>query len=457
MAILSPPQNASSASLAATEIANNATASIRSRNTAISSLAVHEIEKQKENTSLSSTGRNIEEISKSTISSLVNNGNNASHGKTSNSADSDKNMHLVNAVAGAWSGAFAKTVVAPIERLKLLLQLRGSMVAGVVTSNSVDKNTTTAKQQPNTGRVSAFRLAVDVYKNQGLIAFWRGNTPNVIRQGGTSAINFMLMDSYKTAITPLLNYTLSFPSERTLEERKRRRLLLSSFLSGGLAGGTTTTVLYPVEFLRTRLAMDMGNSPETRKYPKGMRDVFRSTFQIDGFKGFYQGYGIAVFGVIVYRALHLGGYDALKKEIVFQQQNIYDTSSTRSKLLCTIFGISSSPIQSATSHHISISQSSSLPDSSLTFSQRFMAAQIVSIVAGTICYPIDSVRRRLMMQAGLPSLVEKKYKNSFDCFAKVMRAEGIRGFYLGIGPNIVRSFGSALLLVGYDAFRGMIM
>lgn len=203
--------------------------------------------------------------------------------------------------------------------------------------------------------------------------------------------------------------------------------------------------------------MDMGNSPETRKYPKGMRDVFRSTFQIDGFKGFYQGYGIAVFGVIVYRALHLGGYDALKKEIVFQQQNIYDTSSTRSKLLCTIFGISSSPIQSSTSHHISISQSSSLRDSSLTFSQRFMAAQIVSIVAGTICYPIDSVRRRLMMQAGLPSLVEKKYKNSFDCFAKVMRAEGIRGFYLGIGPNIVRSFGSALLLVGYDAFRGMIM
>lgn len=176
MAILSPPQNASSASLAATEIANNATASIISRNTTISSLAVHEIETQKENTSLSSTGRNIEEISKSTISSLVNNGNNASHGKTSNSADSDKNMHLVNVVAGAWSGAFAKTVVAPIERLKLLLQLRGSMVAGVVTSNSVDKNTTTAKQQPNTGRVSAFRLAVDVYKNQGLIAFWRGES-----------------------------------------------------------------------------------------------------------------------------------------------------------------------------------------------------------------------------------------------------------------------------------------
>lgn len=57
------------------------------------------------------------------------------------------------------------------------------------------------------------------------------------------------MDSYKTAITPLLHYTLSFPSERTLEERKRRRLLLSSFLSGGLAGGTTTTVLYPVSII----------------------------------------------------------------------------------------------------------------------------------------------------------------------------------------------------------------
>ena len=98
----------------------------------------------------------------------------------------------------------------------------------------------------------------------------KGNTPNVIRQGGTPALNFMLMDSYKIAISPLIAYTLTFPSQRTHPERLRRRARLSLFLSGGIAGGTVTTVLYPIEFLQTRLALDMGNSIQTRKYWNNM-------------------------------------------------------------------------------------------------------------------------------------------------------------------------------------------
>ena len=48
---------------------------------------------------------------------------------------------------------------------------------------------------------------------------------------------------------------------------------------------------------------------------------------------------------------------------------------------------------------------------------------------------------------------ERLYMNSFDCFHRVMASEGMRGFYLGLGPNLVRSFGAALLLVSYDVFR----
>ena len=59
------------------------------------------------------------------------------------------------------------------------------------------------------------------------------------------------------------------------------------------------------------------------------------------------------------------------------------------------------------------------------------------------------------MQAGLPK-EDRLYKNSFDCFRKVSSVEGIRGFYLGIGPNLIRSFGAALLLVSYDVFKVML-
>jgi len=312
-----------------------------------------------------------------------------------------KTAFYKDAIAGACAGTFAKTVVAPIERVKIIMQLQNSI------------NSSSIKNVEQYKNASAWNVTKKVYREQGVLAFWRGNTANVMRQGGNAALNFMLMDWYKSAVTPILNLSLSLPSNRTEKLRRKRRAVLSSFLSGGLAGGTATTFLYPFEFLRTRLAMDIGHNEVTRQYPNGMRDVFCSTIKLDGVRGLYQGYGIAVGGVILYRALHLGGYDAIKTELAHRNfENI-------------------------------------------TWTQRFIIAQIVSLTAGTICYPIDSVRRRLMMQAGIsPEL--RKYKNSIDCFIKVYSIEGIRGFYLGIAPNLLRSVGGALLLVAYDAIKGII-
>ena len=313
---------------------------------------------------------------------------------------------ISDAVAGASAGALSKTAVAPIERVKLLMQLQKSI-------------TTSGNNNPKYS--SAWNVAQTVYIEEGLLAFWRGNTPNVLRQAGAAALNFMLMDWYKAAMRPILQATLALPSKRAHEDRQKRRRIISSFLSGGLAGGTTTTVLYPIEFMRTRLALDVGS--ENRKYPKGMRDVFLNIWKADGIRGMYQGYGIALSGVCLYRALHLGGYDACKTELLHRRSK----SSTYK------------------GHS----------DQTLSMGERFAVAQTVSIVAGTICYPIDSVRRRLMMQAGLKS-EERLYNNSIHAFQRIFQEEGVRGFYLGIGPNLIRSFGGALLLVCYDVFKGMV-
>ena len=325
-----------------------------------------------------------------------------------------------DAFAGAAAGAFAKTAVAPIERVKLLMQLR-------VSSSGSSSSCAATSRAGDVPGGSALQVARSVYETQGAVAFWRGNTPNVVRQAGAAALNFMLMDWYKRAISPIMHWSLSLPSNRNVEDRVKRRKLISSFLSGGLAGGTTTTFLYPIEFMRTRLAMDVGATKETRLYPRGMRDVFLGIWKSDGIKGFYQGYGIALSGVMVYRALHLGGYDAVKTEILHRRRYMDHAPGELPRTA----------------------------GSSLTMTERFAAAQIVSIVAGTLCYPIDSVRRRLMMQAGQP-IDERLYRNSIDCFRKVFVNEGMRGFFLGIGPNIIRSFGGAVLLVGYDVFKGMI-
>eukprot|EP00592_Proboscia_alata_P016245 CAMPEP_0194393172 /NCGR_PEP_ID=MMETSP0174-20130528/123151_1 /TAXON_ID=216777 /ORGANISM="Proboscia alata, Strain PI-D3" /LENGTH=318 /DNA_ID=CAMNT_0039188829 /DNA_START=375 /DNA_END=1331 /DNA_ORIENTATION=+ len=317
--------------------------------------------------------------------------------------------------------------MAPIERVKLLLQLYPSTSSTPIITPQCPPLTQQLSRHPRSQRqiLGAVDTMRYIYQTEGLGSFWRGNGPNVLRQGSSSAVNFMLMDEYKRAVLPLLNLTLDRPSKVDQTLRIKRRKMMGSFLAGGLAGGTVTTLLYPLEFLRTRLAMDTGVNTtgvlQNRLYPGGMRDVLTSVVNSDGVRGLYQGYGIAVAGVVLYRALHLGGYDAVKTELSSRKpQDDHDAAATN-----------------------------------LSWGERFLAAQIVSLVAGTICYPIDTVRRRLMMQAGVPHS-ERLYTNSREALTVIRKNDGMVGFYRGIGVNWIRSFGGAVLLVGYDACKELI-
>ena len=325
---------------------------------------------------------------------------------------------LKNAVAGAMASIFSRTITAPIERVKLMLQLeRVSLTMNSSLPNKSEKVYNYGNKR------SVWKVCHQIYTTEGgLRAFWRGNGPNVLLQAGASALSFMFMDCYKNLILQIIDASPSLSSNRSHEATKKGRKILSAFLSGGLAGGTTTTFLYPLAFMRTRLALDVGSS---RMYSRGMRDLFQKVWATDGIRGLYQGYGIALTGVIIYRALFLGGYDACKTELLHRRQI---RNNSRNDDACD-------------------------EESRITIGERFAIAQIVSITAGTVCYPIDSVRRRLMMQAGQP-MKARLYSNSVDAFQKIIETEGIKGFYLGLGPNIVRSIAGALLLVSYDVFRG---
>jgi solute carrier family 25 (adenine nucleotide translocator) protein 4/5/6/31 len=404
---------------------------------------------------------------------------------------------LRNAIAGAMAGAFARTITAPIERIKLMLQLQGSLSSSSSSSSSSASSSSslpkleTLSSNNNTTRnsniinknqqLNSWKVCRHIYTTEGgLTAFWRGNTPNVLRHAGGAALNFMLMDWYKSKsiilISPIIamtsskttsstatnkNRSLSSYEEERREQREqinRRGQIISAFLSGGLAGGTTTTLLYPIEFMRTRLALDTGSS--NRLYPRGMRDVFNSIWKTDGIRGMYQGYGIALTGIIIYRALHLGGYDACKTELIHQRRRNMRRIRRRQQQQQQQITNDNNNNNNNNKKNSSSSSSSSSSDeeqeliiTKISIAERFGIAQIVSITAGTICYPIDSVRRRLMMQAGRP-VDERTFKHSKDAFRKIFKMEGIKGFYLGIGPNIVRSIAGALLLVSYDVFRG---
>jgi solute carrier family 25 (adenine nucleotide translocator) protein 4/5/6/31 len=293
------------------------------------------------------------------------------------------------ATAGAFAGAVTKTLSAPLDRLKLVVQLRGSLK---------DSSKSSAYEGP----IKAFTRMI---QEEGVLALWRGNVPTILINCGTSGLNFMFMDWYKKAAVVLVGSDQQF---------------LKSFLSAFLAGATANTLLYPMGLMRTKLALDVGKDGKDRLYPRGMRDVVRHSIRVNGFTSLYQGWTVALASVSLYRMVHLGGYDYLKTEM-FARHGLSRNNADASKI---------------------------------PFAERFLAAQFVSMMASTIHYPLDSVRRRLMMQSDVK---EKKYRSGFHCFVQIYKEEGVPGYFRGLGTNYIRSVGAALLLVSYDFFKTLLL
>merc|ERR1712142_626221 len=78
-----------------------------------------------------------------------------------------------------------------------------------------------------------------------------------------------------------------------------------------------------------------------------------------------------------------------------------------------------------------------------------LTASPVSTVAGLGGYPIDTVRRRMMMTSG----GGVKYNGSIDCFAQVVKNEGVGSLFKGAGANIMRGMGGAAVLAFCDVFK----
>ena len=80
--------------------------------------------------------------------------------------------------------------------------------------------------------------------------------------------------------------------------------------SGGAAGATSSLFVYPLDFARTRLAADIGKKADRQFL--GLTDCISKIYATDGMKGLYQGFGISVIGIIVYRGFYFGSYDTAK-------------------------------------------------------------------------------------------------------------------------------------------------
>lgn len=233
-------------------------------------------------------------------------------------------------------------------------------------------------------------------KDEGFSALWRGNVANVIRYFPTQALNFAFKDHFKR----MFGYKK--------EKDGYWMWFAGNMASGGAAGACSLAFVYSLDYARTRLANDAKSSKKgggERQF-NGLVDVYRKTLATDGIAGLYRGFVISCVGIVVYRGLYFGMYDSIKP------------------VLLTV----------------------ALEDN---FLAAFMLGWGITIAAGLASYPIDTVRRRMMMTSG----AAVKYNSSMHCMSEIVKNEGIKSLFKGAGANILRAVAGAGVLSGYDQMQ----
>ncbi|XP_071118235.1 uncharacterized protein [Haliotis cracherodii] len=234
---------------------------------------------------------------------------------------------------------------------------------------------------------------VRTFRTEGVLPFWRGNLANCIRYFPTQALNFAFKDQIK----------IMFKASKSDPQAMK---FAKNIASGGVAGAMSLCFVYSLDYARTRLANDAksaGKGGGERQF-NGLVDVYKKTLKSDGFVGLYRGFVISCVGIIVYRGCYFGFYDTLK------------------------------PILLGDSNSLLLS---------------FALGYTVTISAGLLSYPIDTIRRRMMMTSGQAV----KYKGSIDCAVQIIKNEGFMSMMKGAGANILRGVAGAGVLAGFDKFQ----
>lgn len=174
-------------------------------------------------------------------------------------------------IAGGTAGCCAKTTVAPLDRVKILMQGHN-------------------KHYKHLGVLSSLH---GVTVKEGFLGLYKGNFAQMIRIFPYAAIQFMSFEQYKKFLQSLTHHVHPH---------------LVNLLSGSLAGLSAVFATYPLDVVRARLAFQVTGE----HIYFGVIDTFRTIKIEEGRKGFFRGIIPSLLGMAPYAGLSFYTFETLK-------------------------------------------------------------------------------------------------------------------------------------------------
>eukprot|EP00903_Cladosiphon_okamuranus_P019155 g17618.t1 len=198
----------------------------------------------------------------------------------------DVMITLKRVVAGGLAGMLAKSVVAPVDRVKILFQVTNEKF-------SFKK---------------AEKLFQDILALEGPAGLWKGNSATMIRVFPYAGTQFMMFDSLK-------RWALQRKTRRD-PNAEQRLSNMESLMSGSFAGATSALVTYPLDLARARLAVGHVRKLGGRRRTMGVPELLKVVVRQDGFKALYRGVTPSLLGIIPYAGIAFSINEQAKHKVI---------------------------------------------------------------------------------------------------------------------------------------------
>lgn len=238
-------------------------------------------------------------------------------------------------LAGGLAGSIARTAVAPLDRIKILLQTKLLNERGDNISNTLSR----------------------IVRDQGVLKLWQGNFVHLLRVFPYSAIQFAMFDL--------------FVGERPGPTRQ--------LAAGAASAIVATTLTYPLDVIKLR--MNVQNELSS------IGQCVKAVLADAGPVGLFKGYLPSILAVAPFTATNFYLYNAINAKL------------------------------SKDNH-----------TSAPAVIQSLGSGAIAGLLAQTLCYPLDTVRRRMQLKGQV-------YSSMSVTASRIFFSEGIAGFYRGMLAN----------------------
>ncbi|KAL2524965.1 Mitochondrial adenine nucleotide transporter ADNT1 [Abeliophyllum distichum] len=302
-------------------------------------------------------------------------------------------------VAGGVAGGVSRTAVAPLERLKILLQVQNP--------HSIKYS----------GTVQGLKY---IWRTEGFRGLFKGNGTNCARIIPNSAVKFF---SYEEASKGILwLYRLQTGNE----DAKLTPVLRLG--AGACAGIIAMSATYPMDMVRGRLTVQTDKSPTQYR---GIFHALKTVFVEEGPRALYKGWVPSVIGVIPYVGLNFAVYESLKDWLIRNKPfglNEDSELSVTTKLAC---GAAAGTVGQTVAYPLDVIRRRM---------QMVGWKDAASVVTG------DG-----------KSKAPLEYTGMIDAFRKTVRNEGFGALYKGLFPNSVKVVPSiAIAFVTYEVAKDIL-